>query len=89
MPESHSSISGRFRPSYYVTSSTDVRLSQPPNSSYTTDQKYTPTVPSILKGGDVIFWHHLARSGEIHEVVDDERARRSAEPAGGEMDFDR
>lgn len=44
---------------------------------------------SILKGGDVIFWHHLARSGEILEVVDDERARRPAESAGGGMDFDR
>ena len=89
MPESHSSIPGRYRPSNYVTSSTDVRLSQPPNSSYTTDQKYVPTMPSVLKGGDVIFWHHLARSGEILEVVDDERARRPAESAGGEMDFDR
>lgn len=44
---------------------------------------------SILKGGDVIFWHHLTRSGEIHEVVDDERARRPVESAGGGMDFNR
>ena len=51
------------------------------------DQKYAPTMPSILKGGDVIFWHHLARSGEIFEVVDDERARRPTESAGGPMDF--
>ena len=50
------------------------------------DQKYAPTMPSILKGGDVICWHHLARSGEILEVVDDERARRP-ESAGGGMDF--
>jgi len=62
-------------------------VSSSPNSShYTTDQKYAPTMPSVLKGGDVIFWHHLARSGEILEVVDDERARRPAESAG---DFDR
>lgn len=46
-------------------------------------------MPSILKGGDVIFWHHFARSGEILEVVDDERARRSAESAGRGVDFNR
>ena len=94
MPESLFSVPGRYHPSNYATSSTDVRLNQPsvvssPNSPYTLDQKYVPTTPSVLKGGDVIFWHHLARNGEILEVVDDKRARRPAESVGGGMNFDR
>lgn len=46
----------------------------------------------MLKAGDVIFWHHLARSvsGKILGAVDDERARRPAEESAGHgMDFDR
>ncbi|KAL6307853.1 hypothetical protein BKA93DRAFT_22857 [Sparassis latifolia] len=31
--------------------------------------------PQALRAGDVLFWHHLARSGEIPAVVDDARAR--------------
>lgn len=74
-------------------SSTDARRNPPPvtnsNPYSTADQKYAPTTPPVLKAGDVIFWHHLAWSGEILEVVDDERARRPAEFVGGGMYFDR
>ncbi|KAF8806438.1 hypothetical protein BYT27DRAFT_7101767 [Phlegmacium glaucopus] len=88
---SHSPTS--VHPHYPPSNSTDAR-SQPLltslNSSHTADQKYAPTPPPILKAGDVIFWHHLARSGEILGVVDDERARRPArESADGYINFDR
>ncbi|EPT04453.1 hypothetical protein FOMPIDRAFT_1034660 [Fomitopsis schrenkii] len=31
--------------------------------------------PQRLKAGDVLFWHHLVKSGEIPAVVEDHRAR--------------
>lgn len=45
-----------------------------------------PNIPSIqfvvfkpergkLRAGDVVYWHHLSRSGEIPAVVEDDRAR--------------
>lgn len=39
-----------------------------------TDQK-EPSLPRTLKADDVLFWHHLARSGEIPAVTEDTRAR--------------
>ncbi|KAF8894953.1 hypothetical protein CPB84DRAFT_1782739 [Gymnopilus junonius] len=48
-------------------------------SFHPADQK-EPPLPHTLKPGDVIFWHHLARSGETPGVTDDERARRPASP---------
>lgn len=39
-----------------------------------TDQK-EPSLPRTLKANDVLFWHHLARSGEIPAVTEDARAR--------------
>jgi len=39
-----------------------------------TDQK-EPSLPQTLKADDVLFWHHLARSGEIPAVTEDARAR--------------
>ncbi|KIM40193.1 hypothetical protein M413DRAFT_173673 [Hebeloma cylindrosporum] len=43
---------------------------------YPADQKEHPLTLPSLKPGDVIFWHHLARTGEIPGVNDDERARQ-------------
>ncbi|KAF8161191.1 hypothetical protein B0H34DRAFT_746903 [Crassisporium funariophilum] len=57
---------------------------------YSADQKDPLIVLPALKAGDVIFWHHLSRSGEIPEVNDDTRARRPASKfAAGEMYFNR
>lgn len=44
--------------------------------------------PQRLKAGDVLFWHHLVKSGEIPAVVEDHRARLrrktgDAEKTGG------
>ncbi|KDR75790.1 hypothetical protein GALMADRAFT_122086 [Galerina marginata CBS 339.88] len=55
--------------------------SPPPLDSptfYPADQKEPPLPPPSLKPGDVIFWHHLARNGEIPGVTDDEQARYPA-----------
>lgn len=40
-----------------------------------------PPEPDPLQEGDVLFWHHLVRSGEIPAVSDDPRARAPAEDA--------
>ncbi|TFK44805.1 hypothetical protein BDQ12DRAFT_742264 [Crucibulum laeve] len=39
------------------------------------DHKEAPA-PRILKEGDILFWHHLATSGEIPGVADNKRARK-------------
>ena len=39
------------------------------------DHKEPPVPLPSLKQGDVVFWHHLARTGEIAPVAHDERAR--------------
>ncbi|KAF8200921.1 hypothetical protein BJ912DRAFT_921493 [Pholiota molesta] len=51
------------------------------SSFYPADHKEPPHPLPSLKRGDVVFWHHLARSGEISGVAHDERARRPASPA--------
>jgi hypothetical protein len=33
-----------------------------------------------LRAGDVIYWHHLSRNGEIPAVVEDHRARSAVTP---------
>lgn len=40
--------------------------------------------PQRLKAGDVLFWHHLVKSGEIPAVVEDHRARLRHK--GGDVD---
>lgn len=45
------------------------------------DQKDLPT-SRALKPGDVLFWHHLTRCGEIPGVEDDKMARNKAEARG-------
>jgi hypothetical protein len=41
-----------------------------------------------LRAGDVLFWHHLSRQGEIPGVMEDERARGKDAPVNRKM-FDR
>ncbi len=48
--------------------------SLPPQFVSPAEQKEQP-VPRKLKSGDTLFWHHLARTGEIPGVADDIRAR--------------
>jgi hypothetical protein len=45
------------------------------------EQKDLPT-SRALKPGDVLFWHHLTRCGEIPGVEDDKRARSKAGARG-------
>ncbi|KAH9485055.1 Protein FAM72A [Psilocybe cubensis] len=68
--------------------------SPPPLASPTffpADHKEVPSQPPpSLKPGDVIFWHHLSRSGEIPGVHNDERARHPiAAKASREIFFNR
>ncbi|PPQ97383.1 hypothetical protein CVT26_006617 [Gymnopilus dilepis] len=58
-------------------------------SQYPADQKESLVPSHTLKAGDVVFWHHLARSGEIPGVTDDERARRPASKGSREIFFNR
>jgi hypothetical protein len=51
-------------------------------SSGSADQKDLPT-SRALKPGDVLFWHHLTRCGEIPGVEDDRRARSKVCAQGG------
>ncbi|KAG5648531.1 hypothetical protein DXG03_003142 [Asterophora parasitica] len=39
------------------------------------EHKEQPPPPRKLQSGDILFWHHLARNGEIPGVEDDFRAR--------------
>jgi len=69
-----------FRRPSSATSSQSSNSSPPPllPGSYSFG---SPAEPSerpptrVLKAGDIIFWHHLSRRGEIPGVVEDERAR--------------
>jgi len=57
---------------------------------YPMDQKDPPIALPSLKPGDVVFWHHLTRNGEISGVKDDERARQPATArAAGQVFFNR
>ena len=62
-----------FPPSHYPLSSGSPPLLSP--NFYPADQKESPLTFPSLKPGDIVFWHHLARTGEIPGVNDDERAR--------------
>ncbi|KAF4563399.1 FAM72 family protein [Pleurotus pulmonarius] len=42
------------------------------------ESKDTPPPSRKLNAGDVLFWHHLARHGEIPGVMEDKRARRAS-----------
>ncbi|TEB38413.1 hypothetical protein FA13DRAFT_1786197 [Coprinellus micaceus] len=60
------------------------RASTPPghadSASLGYDHKEQPFTPRKLKAGDILFWHHLTRSGEIPGMHDDERARYGPSP---------
>ncbi|KAF5380378.1 hypothetical protein D9615_004505 [Tricholomella constricta] len=68
------------RPTSSVSSPSDS--SSPPSLNHSSfafdspaEQKEQPAPPRKLQSGDVLFWHHLARNGEIPGVEDDSRAR--------------
>lgn len=46
------------------------------------EQKELPH-PRKLQAGDILYWHHLAKNGEIPGVEEDERARGSKPTASG------
>ncbi|KAF9481539.1 hypothetical protein BDN70DRAFT_930777 [Pholiota conissans] len=50
------------------------------SNAYLVDHKEPQYPVPSLKRGDVVFWHHLARTGEISSVAHDERARRPPTP---------
>lgn len=52
----------------------------PTDSYYPVDHKEPPVPLPSLRQGDVVFWHHLARTGEIAPVAHDERARQPPAP---------
>ena len=59
----------------------DLMSSPPPLEPVSPPYPQRPQrVPELeqLHGGEVVFWHHLVRSGEIPAVVDDPRARAPA-----------
>ncbi|CAK5281750.1 unnamed protein product [Mycena citricolor] len=47
-----------------------------------------PSLPSLAPG-DVLYWHHLARHGEIPGVMEDPRARRRTLAVKDNLHFDR
>lgn len=48
------------------------------------EAKEPPSRAPPLKEGDMLYWHHLSRTGEIPGVFDDERSRTgSRERKGG------
>ncbi|KAF5354985.1 hypothetical protein D9756_005387 [Leucocoprinus leucothites] len=84
-------IGGR-QPSPSLSSTSSADSSPPPLVSATilssmnagsmpAEQKDMPT-SRALKPGDVLFWHHLTRCGEIPGVEDDKRARSKASARG-------
>ncbi|KAF9024864.1 hypothetical protein BDZ89DRAFT_1068799, partial [Hymenopellis radicata] len=48
------------------------------------DHTLTPP-PQRLKPGDILYWHHLSRHGEIPGVQDDARARQRTNPAAKKL----
>ena len=55
-----------------------VSLRAPSSFAYPDKDQLAPpsdTHQHILQAGDIVYWHHLAKSGEIPGVTDDERAR--------------
>lgn len=73
--------------SYSPSLSPSSQDSSPPllvNATYPntlSDQKDLP-ISRALKPGDVLFWHHLKRCGEIPGAEDDKRARNRAGACG-------
>lgn len=62
----------------YVVSGSSVFL-QRPFQPIQPVQPPPPPPPEPLKHGEVLFWHHLLRSGEIPAVSEDPRARAGSE----------
>lgn len=84
----HDSNSDPFQRNSVSSSSSTPRSSVEPSSpssaaSFSSPPPLVPLTPprsqqhgySRLREGDVVFWHHLVRNGEISAVQDDPRAR--------------
>lgn len=56
-------------------SPTMVRISPPPQTQQPTPPPRSPSPVMKLKAGDMLYWHHLSRHGEIPGVQEDPRAR--------------
>ncbi|KAF5317215.1 hypothetical protein D9611_003987 [Ephemerocybe angulata] len=77
-----------YRPHYSIppppgASTMESQVSPPPALADTAvpyDHKELPFTPRKLKAGNLLFWHHLTRSGEIPGAQNDERARHGASP---------
>ncbi|KAF9465021.1 hypothetical protein BDZ94DRAFT_1160892 [Collybia nuda] len=72
--------------------STQSRDSSPPlahqSSPFSLPAEQKDQLPSRkLSPGDILYWHHLARNGEIPGVEDDERARGEIPPASADEKF--
>lgn len=61
----------------------------PPRAHGMTAERMERPASSKLKAGDVLFWHHLARQGEIPGVAEDPRARRKNGETSRKLMFDR
>lgn len=46
-----------------------------PNSPWSL--QFQQTMPTKLKAGFLVYWHHLKRRGDLRGVIDDERSRAS------------
>ncbi|EKM54112.1 uncharacterized protein PHACADRAFT_209933 [Phanerochaete carnosa HHB-10118-sp] len=57
----------------------DRSSSPPPLIPLTPPRATHHSRPGRLREGEVVFWHHLARSGEVPAVSDDPRARAATE----------
>ncbi|XP_006461180.1 hypothetical protein AGABI2DRAFT_221752 [Agaricus bisporus var. bisporus H97] len=95
-------IAASLDSSYYPYPRATIRRSTTP-SSPSTSQNHDPTLINTtapqpeqkdlptsraLKPGDVLFWHHLTRCGEIPGVEDDQRARSRPPIRNGCQDLD-
>ncbi|PBK74469.1 hypothetical protein ARMSODRAFT_952112 [Armillaria solidipes] len=90
VPSQSSSI---LRPSSAESDSSDDSIPPPlvsPSFPYGLPSEQTEaSLPCRLKPGDVLYWHHLTRQGEIPGVKEDARARRQGIPAVRRLPLDR
>lgn len=77
-PRSSATHSSPVSPPYTSTLTDSPPLLSSSLNFHPADQKEPLHQPPSLKPGDVIFWHHLARKGEVPGVIDDLRARHPA-----------
>ncbi|KAK0241716.1 hypothetical protein EDD85DRAFT_412192 [Armillaria nabsnona] len=82
-----------LRPSSAESDSSDDSIPPPlvsPSFPYGLPSEQTEaSLPCRLKPGDVLYWHHLTRQGEIPGVKEDARARQQGIPAVRRFPLDR